>query len=183
MNWIDSVVPWTATKHNIWFAVLRMLLGIFIIYKGVTFTYNSHELFNSLNFLFDEFAFSSNESNTQNISNILKFSGSINFILSTLSIIYLLTAHLIGGILLVLGLYTRWICLIQLPILLVAVFIINLPKSNLSITNNIELGLSIITLIGLANYFVLGAGHYSIDHHRHRDLQMEDVLILKTRIR
>lgn len=174
MNWIDSVVPWTAPKHNKWFDNLRILLGVFIFYKGVTLTQNSGELFNSLNVLLGDFTVSSGESLAQNNPYLLEISGSINFIFAFLYI-YLITAHLIGGASIILGLFTRWMCLIQLPILLIAVFLVNFPKGFVSMANSIELGFSIIILIGLAYYFVMGAGENSLDAVRRRDIQqMED---------
>ena len=149
MNWIDSVIPWTVPKHNKWFDISRILLGAFIFYKGITFTQNSGELFDYLHVLPGEFADFSGNTLTQDSTNLQEMSGSLNLVLTVYLFLYLITAHLIGGAALVLGLFTRWMCLMQIPILLVAVFLINLPKGFISIANSIELSISIVILIGL----------------------------------
>ena len=147
MNWLDSLEPWAEPKRNKWFDYLRILLGLFIIYKGITFTQNIPEL--------------------QEMT--------VNVMLAAFLSSYVTTAHLIGGALLVLGLFTRWMCLIQIPILLGAVFLVNFPKGFLSMAGNIELGTSIIVLTGLVLFFVMGAGSSSIDELRRRDKQrLED---------
>ncbi len=149
MNWLDSLEPWAEPKRNKWFDYLRILLGLFIIYKGITFTLNIPEL--------------------------QEMTETVNVMLAAFLSSYVTTAHLIGGALLVLGLFTRWMCLIQIPILLGAVFLVNFPKGFLSMAGNIELGTSIIVLTGLVFFFVMGAGSSSIDELRRRDQQrLED---------
>lgn len=178
MNWIDSVIPWTAPKHSKLFDISRVLLGVFIFYKGVTFTQNSGILFDYLDIFLGQFTDYSGETFSQNSSNFQEISGSLNLIITVFLSFYLTTAHLIGGASLVLGFFTRWMCLMQIPILLAAVFLINLPIGFTSIANSIELGVSIIILIGLVYFFIKGAGEISIDYLRRRDMmQMENHMI------
>ncbi len=151
MNWLDSIEPWAEPKRTKWFDYLRIVLGIFIIYKGVTFT--------------------------QNITALQEMSETVNVMLAAFLSTYVTTAHLIGGALLAFGLFTRWMSLIQIPILLGAVFLVNFPKGFLSMAGNIEFGTSIIVLVGLVFFFVMGAGPNSIDELRRRDKQrMEDMV-------
>ena len=150
MNLLDSLEPWAEPKRNKLFDYLRIILGVFIVYKGVTFT--------------------------QNITALQEMSETVNVMLSAFLSTYVPTAHLIGGALLVFGLFTRWMTVIQIPILLGAVFLVNFPKGFLLVAGNIELGTSIIVLIGLIFFFFMGAGEISIDAMRRRDKQrLEDI--------
>jgi len=145
MNLLDQMEPWAEPKRNKVFDYLRIVLGLFIIYKGVTFT--------------------------QNITELQQMSETVNIMLAAFLSTYVTTAHLIGGALLAFGLFTRWMSLIQIPILLGAVFLVNFPKGFMSMAGNIELTESIIVLIGLGFFFVMGAGVNSIDELRRRDKQ------------
>jgi putative oxidoreductase len=149
MNLLDSMEPWAEPKRNKLFDYLRIILGVFIVYKGVTFT--------------------------QDITALQEMSETVNVMLAAFLSSYVTTVHMIGGALLVFGLFTRWMCLIQIPILLGAVFLVNFPKGFLSMAGNIEFGTSIIVLIGLVFFFFMGAGANSIDAMRRRDKQrLED---------
>lgn len=143
MNLLDSMEPWAEPKRQKIFDYLRIILGIYIVYKGVTFTQDIPHL----------------QAMTEGVS------GMFSAFLST----YVTAIHLIGGTLLLLGLFTRWMCLLQIPILAGAVIFINYPKGFLSVGGSTELGISIIVLIGLIFFFVMGAGNYSIDDIRRRD--------------
>jgi putative oxidoreductase len=145
MNLLDSLEPWAEPKRHKLFDYLRIILGVFIVYKGITFT--------------------------QNITALQEMSETVNVMLSAFLSTYVTSAHLIGGALLVFGLFTRWMCFLQIPILLGAVFLVNFPKGFLLVAGNIELGTSIIVLLGLIFFFFMGAGEKSIDAMRRRDKQ------------
>lgn len=70
---------------------------------------------------------------------------------------YIAFAHMLGGVLLILGVLTRFACLIQLPILLGAIFFVNSdlyrPFSALI--------LPVLTLLLLIMFLVLGNGKLS----------------------
>ena len=70
-----------------------------------------------------------------------------------------------------LGVYTRFACLIQLPILIGAVFLVNAPKGFLSLGQHMELWLSILVLVGLITFVVFGAGKFSVDAIRRREAE------------
>jgi uncharacterized membrane protein YphA (DoxX/SURF4 family) len=59
----------------------------------------------------------------------------------------------------------------QLPILIGAVFMVNYPKGFLSIGQHMELWVSIVVLLGLIVFIVFGAGKFSIDAKRRRELE------------
>jgi uncharacterized membrane protein YphA (DoxX/SURF4 family) len=62
-------------------------------------------------------------------------------------------------------------CLVQIPVLAGAVIFVNYPKGFLSVAGTMEFGTSIIVLIGLVFFFLVGAGQLSIDELRRRDMQ------------
>ena len=84
---------------------------------------------------------------------------------------YIVFAHILGGPLIAFGLFTRIICFIQLPILIGAVFLVNYPRGFLSLGQYMELGLCITVLVGLIVFMVFGAGRFSIDAKRRKEMQ------------
>ena len=69
-------------------------------------------------------------------------------------------AHIIGGILLALGLFTRFACAIQIPVLLGAIFFVNTNGAMLRPYS--ELFLSIIILLLLIYFLIVGNGPWSL---------------------
>jgi uncharacterized membrane protein YphA (DoxX/SURF4 family) len=84
---------------------------------------------------------------------------------------YVVFAHILGGPLIAVGLFTRVVSVIQLPILIGAVIFVNYPKGFLSLGNQMELSSSIIVLVGLVVFVVFGAGKYSIDAKRRKEME------------
>jgi uncharacterized membrane protein YphA (DoxX/SURF4 family) len=80
-------------------------------------------------------------------------------------------AHILGGPMIAVGLFTRIVSAIQIPILVGAVVFVNYPKGFLSLGNQMELSTSIIVLIGLVVFVVFGAGKYSIDAKRRKEME------------
>lgn len=69
--------------------------------------------------------------------------------------------HLVGGLLIAIGLLTRFAAVIQIPILLCAVLFVNLAQGFSAL--NSELWLSIIVLLLLVLFWVIGSGPFSVD--------------------
>lgn len=150
MNILDSLEPWAEPKRHKLFDYLRILLGLFIVYKGVTFT--------------------------QNIPQLQEMTEEVSVMFAAFLSSYVVGVHLIGGTLLLLGLFTRWMCLLQIPILAGAVIFVNYPKGFLSVGGSSELSTSIIVLLSLLFFFAIGAGQKSIDEIRRRDKKRMDEL-------
>jgi putative oxidoreductase len=72
---------------------------------------------------------------------------------------YVVFAHIVGGILMVLGLFTRFACLIQIPILITAVIFVNTKGEMMRPYS--ELFLSIIVLFLLIYFLIVGNGQWS----------------------
>ena len=131
MNVVQRVEHWGDTHHPQWLDIVRILLGAFLCYKGVDFLMNMAQM---LDLLTNKMSFGS--FSTMLMSNYVAF------------------AHILGGILLILGVLTRFACIIQIPILLGAVFFLNTalyrPFS--------EVLLSIVVLLLLIVFLVVGNG-------------------------
>ncbi|MBL1214893.1 MAG: DoxX family membrane protein [Ignavibacteriae bacterium] len=74
---------------------------------------------------------------------------------------YIIGAHIIGGLLLALGLLTRVAALFQIPILFGAVFFIHIEQG--LITGGQSLELAGLVLVLLFIYLLFGSGKFSLD--------------------
>jgi putative oxidoreductase len=146
MSVITDVERWGNSHRPGFLDLFRIALGIFISYKGIYFISNMDEL----------------EMTAQGVN--LWFAGAA-------LAHYVIFAHILGGPLIIFGLFTRIMCAVQLPILLGAVILVNAPKGFLSVGNHMELEVSVIVLIGLVVFMLFGAGRYSIDAMRRREIQ------------
>lgn len=147
MSVITNVERWGNSHRPGFLDIFRIALGIFITYKGLHFIMNMDELEMS--------------------------AGGVNLWFAGAAIAhYVIFAHILGGPLIVFGLFTRIVCLLQIPILLGAVVLVNYPKGFLSVGNHMELEISLIVLIGLIVFMVFGAGRFSIDAMRRREMDL-----------
>jgi putative oxidoreductase len=139
MKVIRNIETWGDTHHPKMLDLIRILLGLFLLLKGIGFL-------NHYPFLRDQII----RTNALHLSpdNI------------TLLIHYVTLVHMIGGIFILLGLLTRLASLIQIPIVFGAVFFVNI----LSPYFNSELWLSILVLGLLTVFMVIGSGPLSIDN-------------------
>ena len=142
MNTIHKIEDWGNSHRPGWLDMGRIILGLFITFKGFQFMFHIDSL----------------ETTTQDIN--LGFSG---VILAH----YVIFAHALGGPLIAFGLFTRFICILQLPILIGAVIFVNYSRGFLST----ELYISVTALIGLIVFIVFGAGKFSLDERRRKDLK------------
>src|SRR5688572_6268601 len=136
MTLLQQIRQWGETHHPRWMDIVRIALGIFLCYKGVEFV---SEMSSVMNLLESRFTFG-------------------HFALLLLGH-YIAFAHILGGVLLVLGMLTRFACLIQIPILLGAIIFIN---SSMGLWQPFsELWLSIIVLLLLFYFLIVGDGPWS----------------------
>ena len=136
MNLVQRVEHWGDAHHPQWLDILRIALGLFLCYKGVDYLNNMSNMLNL-------------------ITNKMSFGSFTSMLMSN----YIAFAHILGGILLVLGVLTRFACLIQLPILLGAIFFINLSPEMYRPFS--ELALSILVFLLLVLFLVVGNGKLS----------------------
>jgi uncharacterized membrane protein YphA (DoxX/SURF4 family) len=87
--------------------------------------------------------------------------GSMSFGLFALTLLghYVVFAHLLGGLALILGMFTRAACIVQIPILVAAVLFVN---SNTTMMQPYwEIVSSVVVLILLVYFMIVGNGPLS----------------------
>jgi putative oxidoreductase len=80
---------------------------------------------------------------------------------------YIISAHLLGGLLLALGLLTRWAALLQLPILLGAVIFIHAEQGLMTVGQSLEVASLVLFL--LCVYVLFGSGAIALDTYFARE--------------
>ncbi|HEY8511052.1 MAG TPA: DoxX family protein [Cyclobacteriaceae bacterium] len=145
MSVISNVEKWGNSHRPGFLDIFRVALGIFITYKGLYFLTNIHDL----------------EMTTAGLN--VYFAGAA-------LAHYVVFAHILGGPLIAVGLFTRIVCLIQVPILIGAIVFVNYPEGFLSLGNLMELEISILVLVGLILFMVFGAGRFSLDAKRRMEM-------------
>jgi putative oxidoreductase len=141
MSAIHKIEDWGNSHRPGWLDIFRIVLGVFITFKGFQFMFNIESL----------------EMTTTGMN--FAFSGAV-------LAHYIIFAHALGGPLIAFGLFTRFVCLLQLPILIGAVIFVNASKGFLST----ELEISVVALLGLVTFIVFGAGKFSVDERRRKDV-------------
>lgn len=121
-----------------WLTLLRVLLGLVLIAKGISFFHDT----SNLEIMIHKRGWGIFENNTQTIAVLITY------------------ANLLGGLFIATGLFTRWASLVQIPILFGAV-IFNFQEG-ISLSNT-ELILSLITLLLLFVFVAKGSGALSAD--------------------
>lgn len=138
MNLFHRIEHWGDTHHPSWIDALRIMLGVILVLKGVSFI-----------------------SDTTHLSHLV---GGLHFGLFPVILVhYVAFAHLMGGFLIALGSLTRLMVLLQLPILVGAVFFVNIRQGFSPL--NAELWVSVIVLALLLAFLVLGSGRFSMDNY------------------
>ena len=135
MGIIKKLNKW-ANRHTYYpLDLLRIAFGVFLLFKGFSFMGNTKILIDLIKPL-------------QNIAG------------SMLAIHYVTPAHVIGGLLIIFGLITRWATLAQLPLIIGAV-IINFAGE----MNTTDLILSLVALVLCIFFTVYGSGKHSVDYY------------------
>ena len=136
MNYLQRVEFWGDHHHPKWLDLLRIALGVFLCFKGIEFARN-------MNLVEDM------------VSRKVPFSSFMLILLSH----YILFAHIMGGFLLAVGLLTRFACVLQIPVLIGAIIFINASM----LRPFSEIFLSLLILMLLVYFLVIGGGPWSLD--------------------
>ena len=139
MKNITDCKAWMDSHKDVVIDLIRMYLGVALFLKGLYFMMHQEAL-----------------------NKLLEGADTMAFVQGAVAH-YVIPAHLVGGLLLALGLLTRLAALSQIPILLGAVFYVWLPKVLfVEERQNFEFSVLVLFLLGLI--FVYGAGRLSVDH-------------------
>ncbi len=150
MNTMQQIKTWSATHHPRWLVFVRIALGLFLFAKGITFMHDTQSL---------ERVIYGGQSLQENTTHYLP--------------ILICWANLLTGFFLMVGLMTRLVALIQVPILIGAIIFITAQKGGYMPQS--ELWLAILTLLLVIFFFIEGSGPVSLDayfkHNRSRESQ------------
>lgn len=137
MDILHRFEHWGDAHHPKWLDIIRIVLGIFFCYKGVDFLQNMSTV-------------------TGPLSTKTSFGAFTVIILSH----YVVFAHILGGILMIVGVLTRFACIIQIPVMLGAIIFVNMASDVFKPYS--ELFLSVIILLILIYFLIVGNGPWAI---------------------
>jgi putative oxidoreductase len=135
MMTVKSLNKW-ANAHTYYpLDLLRIALGVFFFLKGVQFISQTHML--------------------TSLIDPLKGYGGVMLLLH-----YIAPVHLVGGLLIAVGLITRWALIAQIPILIGAILINFLGPL---VWGNLILAVVVLAVTGFFIYY--GSGKHSLDYY------------------
>jgi putative oxidoreductase len=144
MSTLQHLRQWSAAHHPRWLVVVRMGLGLFLFAKGISFMRDSA--------LLDELIYGQSHL-AENSTHWLP--------------IVITCANLLGGFMLMVGLWTRLVALLEIPVLIGAIIDINAQRTGFDPWS--ELGLPILVLLLLIFFLIEGGGPLSIDGYFERN--------------
>lgn len=139
MNLLEKFEYWGDRHHPKWLDIIRIALGIFLCYKGIDYLRNTSDLIS-----------------------LMKITSPFSEFMIILLGHYVTFAHIIGGFFLTIGMFTRAACLIQIPILMGAIIFVNISATRDAFSPYSELFLSIIILLLLIYFLIIGNGPISV---------------------
>jgi putative oxidoreductase len=140
-NQESNITEKTSTSQPRWLTIIRIALGFILFWKGITFIRDTSNLQLMLQ--------------TMSIGMIDKNTEWIAFLITYI--------NLLGGLFIGVGLFTRTSSVIQIPILIGAVFFVN-NKHSLNQSNS-ELILSVVVLLLCILFAIKGSGVLSADEY------------------
>jgi putative oxidoreductase len=140
MNEAD-ITEKTSSSQPRWLTIVRIALGFILFWKGINFIRDSSDL----QLMLQRMAIGVIDKNSEWIAFLITY------------------LNLLGGLFIAVGLFTKTSCVIQIPILIGAVFFVN-TRHGLNQSNS-ELVLSIIVLILLIFFSIKGSGVISADEY------------------
>lgn len=137
MKTLSKLMQWGSKQNQDWFVVLRVVLGVLLLIKGIDFI-----------------------SNVVQLQELLSVQKNLELQISWLPLV-IAWAHIFGGLFIAVGLFTRFFCLVQLPIV-TAALIMSISYNIVSVTELFE----VITAFALLILFLLeGGGAVSLDRY------------------
>lgn len=123
-----------------WLTIVRIALGFILFWKGINFIRDT----SILQAMIGQTGMGMIDNNTSVLAFIITY------------------INLLGGLFIAVGLFTRTSCIIQIPILIGAVFLVNMNRAG---NSGFELVLSIIVLVLLLIFAYKGSGSISADEY------------------
>ena len=142
---------WSGKNIPHWVVTVRVVLGVCLIYKGYDFLQHKDQL----DTFFAE-------------TNMIK-----NFIWMIKLLPWI---HIIGGLMILVGLLTRFMCLIQIPIVLGAVVFVNVRSGLAEGASGAEseLPFSFLILVLVIVFVIEGGGYLSLDNFIRKPIKPDE---------
>lgn len=134
---MENLIKKFFSDNKVSIELLRMYLGLALLIKGIYFILHMSDVFQVVSYKF----------------------GYLDFLLSH----FLVLAHIVGGVFIIIGLYTRIACLTNVPILLGAVMFSQDSLGKFNTRSDFELAMMVLVL--LAFFIVNGSGFLSLDKY------------------
>ncbi len=135
-----NITEKTNVNQPLWLTIIRIILGFILFWKGINFIRDSSLLQSMLE--------------RTGVGMFDKNAGFLAFVITYI--------NLLGGLFIAVGLFTRTTSIIQIPILLGAVFLVNMKSAG---NGGFELVLSIIVLVLLFIFAFKGSSALSADEY------------------
>ena len=136
-----DITETTNASQPRWLTIIRVALGLILFWKGISFIRDASDLQEMLQ--------------RMSIGVVDKNTEWIAFLITYL--------NLLGGLFIIVGLFTKTSCIVQIPILIGAVFFVN-TSEGLNQSNS-ELILSAVVLVLLIVFARIGSGVISADEY------------------
>jgi uncharacterized membrane protein YphA (DoxX/SURF4 family) len=136
-----DLIAWADSRRDAWLDCIRIYLGLGLVARGLLMNGNPQATF---------------------ITDSLQHAG-YNWLLTGMVLHYVMFGHLVGGAMLAIGFLTRIAALVQIPILMGAVFMVH--RSEGFLTSGQSLEFSSLVLFLLVVFLVGGAGKLSLDYY------------------
>jgi uncharacterized membrane protein YphA (DoxX/SURF4 family) len=143
MTTLQQIRSWSAAHHPKWLVIIRIGLGLILMAKGINFMHDT----SILNRLF----YGSAEQAQNNIHWLP---------------IIITWADLLSGVMILIGMWTRLMCLLQVPILVGAVIFMSQQGGYAA---DKEMGMAILALVLTIFFLVEGSGPLSLDSYFERN--------------
>src|SRR5258708_6066419 len=137
---MQKFIAWADSHRAIWFDCVRIYLGLGLFARGLLLITNT---------------------STGYFVDMLQRAGQ-PWLVTGFMLHYVMLAHFIGGALLTIGFLTRIAALIQIPVLVGAVFFIHRQDGLFAMGQSLEF--SALVLFLLVIFLFAGAGKLSLDH-------------------
>lgn len=140
----EKIDDWTNQHRPKWLDYLRILLGIVLLIKGISFIINKEQVMQMI---------SSKE----------------YWILHYIIAHYVIGGYIVCGASIIIGLFTRLVVIFEIPAMLGSIIFVDLHKGLMAI--NSELAYSVIILTFLLCFLFYGPGKISVDYYiqKHKD--------------
>jgi putative oxidoreductase len=137
---MQKFIAWAESHRELWLDCIRVYLGLGLLARGLLLITNT---------------------STGYFVNLLQHAGQ-SWLLTGTMLHYVMLAHFIGGVLLTIGFLTRIAALVQIPVLVGAVFFVHRQDGLFAMGQSLEF--SALVLFLLVIIAINGAGRYSLDY-------------------